>query len=80
MRHRILPGHIEPCGSVFNTGIGGMQGVCSSRAYGSEVRRVDAPQVDAMRQTFLSIGRRRFLCLRSLRGLLPLEKFLTTIR
>jgi hypothetical protein len=41
---------------------------------------VDAPQVDATRQKFLSIGRRRFLSLRSLRGLLPLAQFLTTIR
>jgi toxin ParE1/3/4 len=32
------------------------------------------------RQTFLSIGRRRFLSLRSLRGLLPLAQFLTAIR
>jgi hypothetical protein len=32
------------------------------------------------RQKILSIGRRRFLSLRSLRGLLRLAKFLTTIR
>jgi hypothetical protein len=31
-------------------------------------------QVDAMRQKFLSIGRRRFLSLRSLRGLLSARK------
>jgi hypothetical protein len=43
-------------------------------------RRVDAPQADATRQHFLSIGRRRFLSVRSLRGLLPRAKVLTTIR
>jgi hypothetical protein len=40
----------------------------------------EAPQGDATRQYFLSIGRSRFLSLRSLRGLLPLAKFPTTIR
>jgi len=39
-----------------------------------------APQVDATRRHLLSIGRRRFLSLRSLRGLLPLAQFPTTIR
>ena len=32
------------------------------------------------RQTFLSVGKRRFPSLRSLRGLFPLAEFLTTIR
>jgi hypothetical protein len=36
--------------------------------------------VDAPRRNFLSMGRCRFLSLRSLRGLLPAAKFLTTIR
>ena len=44
----------------------------------SKVPRGSGP--DRASSTFLSIGRRRFLSLRSLCGLLPLANFLTTIR
>jgi hypothetical protein len=43
-------------------------------------RHIRTQWLDATRQKFPSIGRRRFLSLRSLRGILPLANFLTTSR
>jgi hypothetical protein len=55
-------------------------GLAACKASAALHTRVDAPKVDATRQNCLSIGRRRFLSSRSLRGHLPLAKCLTAIR